>query len=41
MRLALVGAGKGPGMFDVTEFLGKEETLKRIDAIIANLKPIE
>ena len=41
LRLALVGAGKGPGMFDVTEFLGKEETLKRIDAIIANLKPME
>ena len=41
LRLALVGAGKGPGMFDVTEFLGKEETLKRIDAIIANLKPLE
>ena len=41
LRLALVGAGKGPGMFDVTEFLGKEESLKRIDAIIANLKPME
>ena len=41
LRLALVGAGKGPGMFDVTEFLGKEETLKRIDAILANLKPME
>lgn len=41
LRLALVGAGKGPGMFDVTEFLGKEECLKRIDAIIANLKPME
>jgi glutamyl-tRNA synthetase len=41
LRLALVGAGKGPGMFDVTEFLGKAETLKRIDAIIANLKPME
>ena len=41
LRLALVGAGKGPGMFDVTEFIGKEETLKRIDTIIANLKPVE
>ena len=41
LRLALVGAGKGPGLFDVTEFLGKAETLKRIDAIIANLKPME
>ncbi len=41
LRLALVGAGKGPGMFDVTEFIGKEETLRRIEAIIANLKPLE
>ena len=41
LRLALVGAGKGPGMFDVTEFIGKEECLKRIDTILATLKPIE
>ena len=25
LRLALVGAGKGPGMYDVTSFIGKEE----------------
>ena len=41
LRLALVGAGKGPGMFDVTEFIGKEECIKRIDTILATLKPIE
>ena len=41
LRLALVGAGKGPGMYDVTAFLGKEECLKRIDALIANVKPID
>ena len=41
LRLALVGAGKGPGMFDVTEFIGKTECLKRIDTIIATLKPLE
>ena len=29
-RLTLVGIGKGPGMFDISAFLGKEETLKRI-----------
>ncbi|MCQ2255993.1 MAG: glutamate--tRNA ligase, partial [Bacteroidaceae bacterium] len=29
-RLALVGRGIGPGMFDITDFLGKEETLKRL-----------
>ena len=28
-RLALVGEGKGPGMFDISAFLGKEETLRR------------
>ena len=41
LRLALVGAGKGPGMYDVTSFLGKEECLKRIDALFANLTPAE
>ena len=41
LRLALVGAGKGPGMYDVTAFLGKEECLKRIDYVLANLKPVE
>ena len=41
LRLALVGAGKGPGMYDVTSFIGKEECLKRIDHLIANVKPIE
>ena len=41
LRLALVGAGKGPGMYDVTSFIGKEETLRRIDALLANLKPVE
>ena len=29
-RLMLVGIGKGPGMFDISAFLGKEETLKRM-----------
>ena len=29
-RLTLVGEGKGPGMFDISAFLGKEETLKRM-----------
>ena len=41
LRLALVGAGKGPGMYDVTSFIGKEETLRRIDHILATLKPAE
>ena len=37
-RLALVGIGKGPGMFDITNFLGKEETLKRLHRAIELLK---
>ena len=41
LRLALVGAGKGPGMYDVTSFIGKEECLKRIDYLLTNIKPIE
>ena len=41
LRLALVGAGKGPGMYDVTAFIGKEETLRRIDALFVNLIPQE
>ncbi|MDE7089616.1 MAG: glutamate--tRNA ligase, partial [Prevotella sp.] len=28
-RLTLVGEGKGPGMFDISAFLGKEETIRR------------
>ena len=37
-RLALVGEGKGPGMFDISAFLGKEETLKRLRRAIEVLK---
>lgn len=37
-RLALVGIGKGPGMFDISAFLGKEETLKRLHKAIDTLK---
>lgn len=33
-RLALVGIGKGPGMFDISAFLGKEETLRRLQKAI-------
>ena len=29
-RLTLVGEGRGPGMFDISAFLGKEETLNRL-----------
>jgi glutamyl-tRNA synthetase len=33
-RLALVGAGKGPHVFDIAEIIGKEETLLRINKAI-------
>lgn len=36
-RLALVGEGKGPGMFDISAFLGKEETLRRLRRAIDEL----
>lgn len=36
-RLALVGIGKGPGMFDISAFLGKEETLRRLKRAIEKL----
>jgi len=37
-RLTLVGAGIGPGVLDIAELLGKEETLKRLQAGIDNIK---
>ena len=37
-RLALVGIGKGPGMIDISAFLGKDETLRRLRKAIDTLK---
>ncbi len=31
LRLVIVGASRGPGMFDIISWIGKNETLKRID----------
>jgi glutamyl-tRNA synthetase len=36
-RLSLVGALKGPHLFDIVELIGKEETIKRIQKAIAIL----
>ena len=36
-RLSLVGALKGPHLFDIVELIGKEETIKRIEKAIAAL----
>lgn len=33
-RLCLVGEGKGPGMFDISAFLGKQETINRINKAV-------
>lgn len=36
-RLAVVGECKGPHMFDITELIGKEETLARIDKAVRTI----
>ena len=36
-RLSLVGALKGPHLFDIVELLGKDETIKRLEKAIASL----
>jgi nondiscriminating glutamyl-tRNA synthetase len=36
-RLSLVGALKGPHLFDIVELIGKEETIKRIEKAILSL----
>jgi len=36
-RLSLVGALKGPHLFDIVEWIGKEETIKRLEKAIATL----
>lgn len=37
LRLSLVGASKGVHLFDITELIGKQETIKRIESAIAKL----
>lgn len=37
-RLAVVGECKGPHMFDITELLGKEETIRRMRRAVEVLK---
>jgi glutamyl-tRNA synthetase len=39
-RLVLTGVGAGPGMFEISEFLGKEEVLARIDLGLAAVEQI-
>ena len=37
-RLALVGEGKGPHIFDITTLIGKEETIERLEKAISSIK---
>lgn len=39
-RLTLVGIGKGPGMFDISAFLGKNETLRRLRKAIEEIPTV-
>ena len=36
-RLTLVGEGKGPHMYEISTFLGKDETLRRMQTALASL----
>ena len=36
-RLSIVGALKGPHLFDIVELIGKEETIKRLEKAIVSL----
>lgn len=40
-RLAVVGECKGPHMFDITELLGKDETVARLRLAIDRIAPME
>ncbi|MBP5211000.1 MAG: glutamate--tRNA ligase [Bacteroidales bacterium] len=38
LRLAVIGISQGPSIFAICGFIGKEETLRRIDYAVANIK---
>ncbi|MBA7517959.1 Glutamate--tRNA ligase [subsurface metagenome] len=38
LRLAIVGAGKGPHLFDIMEMIGREETISRIAKALKTLE---
>ena len=39
-RLALVGAPRGPHLFDIATVIGKDETIARIKKMIETLEPL-
>ncbi|MBP9986596.1 MAG: glutamate--tRNA ligase, partial [Bacteroidales bacterium] len=41
LRIAIMGIGQGPDIFAICEFIGKEETLARIDAAFAAITPVQ
>jgi len=40
-RLLVTGVGAGPGMFDISEFLGKDEVLERIESGLLHIEEIK
>ncbi len=40
-RLLVTGVGAGPGMFDISEFLGKDEVLARIESGLLHIEQIK
>lgn len=40
-RLAVVGECKGPHMFDIAELMGREETVRRIEAAVERIHPAD
>ncbi len=38
LRLAVSGVGGGPGLFDITAIIGKDETVRRIESAIKKIK---
>lgn len=40
VRLAVSGVGGGPGVYDILSILGKDETIRRINTAIENIKPL-
>ena len=41
IRLAITGEGGGPSLFEIMELIGKEESIKRLNAGITNIKKEE
>jgi len=37
LRLCIVGAGKGPDLFEIIEIIGQDETIKRIEKAVAEI----